>query len=404
MPVIAPIQPDRFMDMYESLSATILACDPPTLEAMQRLAQSVAGIELAVSQCGAVSDAQTLLRTHPSDMLFVSCSPSDADQTAAFVSLGVAHPEVDLVLFVTELTSSTLQAALRIGAREVIALGSPVSELQSAVNRISFRRQAARTHRGRMLSFISCKGGSGATFICANLAYAMASMTSKRVLLIDLNLQFGDAILYLSDARPTSTVADVVGDVQRLDAALLKASVVQILPNFGLLPAPLDPSSAAGVNPKDIGDLLRFAKTQADLVLVDLGRKLDASSLEALDLSDSIHLVVQQTLPYIRDARRMLDLFRTLGYTADKLRLVLSRFDRDADIGLEDLQDALGAPIFASLPNDYKVASASVNQGIPVQKLAPSSPVARGFAEFAVKLGAPSQLDASWFRRVLKRA
>jgi len=192
--------------------------------------------------------------------------------------------------------------------------------------------------------------------------------------------------------------------VQRLDSALLKASTLQILPNFSLLPAPLDPASAAGVQPQQIGDLLRFARTQADVILLDLGRKLDAATLEALDLSNSIFLVLQQTLPYIRDARRMIELFRGLGYNSEKVKPVVNRFDRHADISLEDLEDALSASMYANLPNDYKVASASVNQGIPVQRLAPSSALARGLGDFAVKLGAARPSDRSWFQRVLKRA
>jgi pilus assembly protein CpaE len=82
----------------------------------------------------------------------------------------------------------------------------------------------------------------------------------------------------------------------------------------------------------------------------------------------------------------------------------VNRFDRHADISLEDLEDALSSSMYASLPNDYKVASASVNQGIPVHRLAPTSALARGFGDFAVKLGAARPTDLSWFQRVLKRA
>ncbi len=392
------------MSTQEPLSAFILAPDPAALESMRAMTMSLEGVTLAATATGSVSDADKHLRSHPSDLLLVACNPDDPAQADALSSLSAQHPRLDMVLFVAELSSATLQSALRIGAREVIALNGSGTELQTAIGRIQFRQQATRSHRGRMLSFVSCKGGSGATFITANLAYSLASLTDKRVLLIDLNLQFGDAILYVSDTRPSVTIADLVGDVQRLDSALLKASVVQILPNFWLLPAPTDPASAADLQAQDIGKLLRFAKTQADLVLIDLGRKLDAGALEALDLSDSVFLVVQQTLPYIRDARRMLDLFRSLGYSTDKVKPILSRFNRQADITTQDIEGALGSALFAHVPNDYKVASAAVNQGVPVHKLAPNSQVARGLNEFAAKLGAPPQRDASWLRRVLKHA
>ncbi|MEZ5610216.1 MAG: AAA family ATPase [Rhodocyclaceae bacterium] len=54
---------------------------------------------------------------------------------------------------------------------------------------------------------MSCKGGSGASFLATNLGYALAERSGKRVLLIDLNLQFGDAVLYVSDHRPNISLA-----------------------------------------------------------------------------------------------------------------------------------------------------------------------------------------------------
>jgi pilus assembly protein CpaE len=392
------------MSIDDSLAAVIVASDASSLEALQRLSKTVEGLRVSATQVGAVRDAEKLLRAEDPDLLLIAATPLEIEQARSFLSLSAAHPAVDLVLFVPELNSASLQGALRVGAREVIALNGTSADIQGAVSRIRFRKEATRTRQGRMITFASCKGGSGSTFVCANLGYAMAAMSDQRILLIDLNLQFGDAALYLTDARPTSTVADVAADVQRLDAALLKASTLQILPNYSLLPAPLDPASAAGVQPQQIGDLLRFARTQADVVLLDLGRKLDAGTLEALDLSNSIFLVLQQTLPYLRDARRMIEMFRGLGYSSEKVKAVVNRFDRHADISLEDLEDALSSSMYASLPNDYKVASASVNQGIPVHRLAPTSALARGFGDFAVKLGAARPTDLSWFQRVLKRA
>jgi len=392
------------MSQNAPFETVILAPDEASLATMRSLTMPIEGITLVSAAIGSVSAADALLRSNPCDLLLVGCNPDDPEQATALISLCASNPDLDLVLFVPDLTSSSLKSALRIGAREVIALNGSVTDLQTAISRIEYRREASRTHRGRIHSFISCKGGSGATFISTNLAYSLSSLTNKRVLLIDLNLQFGDAILYVSDCRPTATIADLVGDVQRLDSALLRASVVQILPNFWLIPAPSDPAVAAGLQAEDIGKLLRFAKTQADLVLIDLGRKLDATTLEALDQSDSVFMVVQQTLPYVRDARRMLELFRSLGYSPDKVKPILNRFNRNSDITLQDIEDALGTKLFVSVPNDYKVASAAINQGVPVHKLSPGTQVAKGLQEFAVKLGAPPYRNASWLSRVLKHA
>ncbi len=79
---------------------------------------------------------------------------------------------------------------------------------------------------GKIIAFVSCKGGSGATFLAANLAYALAQ-ENQRVALFDLNLQFGDAALFVSDQKPAATLSHVAQQIHRLDASFLAASMVQ---------------------------------------------------------------------------------------------------------------------------------------------------------------------------------
>ena len=84
-------------------------------------------------------------------------------------------------------------------------LGTP-SALKAAVMRLSNKLAGLKgPPLGKVLAFMPCKGGSGATFIATNLGYQLAETHS--VLLIDLNLQFGDALSFVSDARPASTLA-----------------------------------------------------------------------------------------------------------------------------------------------------------------------------------------------------
>jgi len=228
-------------------------------------------------------------------------------------------------------------------------------------------------------------------------------LTRKQVLLIDLNLQFGDAVLYLSDRRPASSVVDVIQDSNRLDSALLQSAVVQVLPNYWVLPAPADPGATPDLQASAVQDLIRFARTQADYVLIDLGRKIDAVSIQALDAADQVYPVMQQTLPYIRDGKRMLDVFRSLGYSDEKVRPVVCRHQANAEISTDDLADALSIPIFASIANDYRVASSSVNQGIPVFQMARGSAISRGLSEWVQKIETPVPQESSWIRRLLKR-
>jgi pilus assembly protein CpaE len=286
-------------------------------------------------------------------------------------------------------------------------LPSPVSAstLLPAMARIEEKLDLHSQSHGKVLAFISCKGGSGATFLATNLAYALATQENKRVALIDLNLQFGDASLYVSDKKPLATLADVAHQIHRLDASFLASSMVNVAPNFGVLAAPEDPTHANDVKPEHIEEILKLARRHYDYILLDVGHNLDAVSIRALDQADMIFPIVQTTLPYIRDGKRLLDVFRSLDYPKDKIHLIVNRYEKSNEIRLEDMKTAYGTGIFRTIPNHYSAAVASVNQGVPILKLEKSSPISKVLQEFAHSLmGDASETSQGWFSRVLKRA
>jgi pilus assembly protein CpaE len=123
-----------------------------------------------------------------------------------------------------------------------------------------------------------------------------------------------------------------------------------------------------------------------DFVILDVGRELDAISIQALDRADLIFPVLQQTLPSIRDAKRMSAAFAALSYPDEKIRLIVNRYKKNADITLDDIESTLNLKIFKVVPNDYAVVTSSVNQGIPATKLAPRSAVAKSLQEIAHEL------------------
>ena len=138
---------------------------------------------------------------------------------------------------------------------------------------------------------------------------------TRKVLLIDLNLQFGDAVLFIHDSKPATNLGDVARNIQRLDASFLAGNLVKISPNYGVLAAPEDPGQAIEIKPEHIDVLLNVAVNHYDFVILDVGRVLDAVTIKALDRANYVFPVMQLTLPFVRDANRMISAFRTLGYS-----------------------------------------------------------------------------------------
>lgn len=332
---------------------------------------------------GDVFKAEMVVEHNHLNLLILDATCDNKTELSTLERIILHHPSMAVILLCPTQSPEFLIDAMRIGVREVLSYPLSKSALQEAVARI--QQRAVMTHtpvrKGKVLAFMACKGGSGSTFLATNLGYVLAAAHGKQVALLDLNLNFGDASLFVSDHTPVNTLADLASNIQRLDASFLASSMVQVLPNFGVLAAPENPEHAAEVKPDHVGALIDLAAAHYDVVILDMSRTLDAVSVRALDHADAIFPVLQETLPFIRDAKRLLATFQSLGYTKEKIHLIVNRYEKGGDIRLEDVERTLGMKVFRTVPNSFEAVSASVNQGVPVMKIASNDPVTKALLQ-----------------------
>ncbi len=377
------------------------------LEELRRILILEMGVFEVSITTGTILQAEAVADQNRSDILIIEATCDNLAELARLEHISLRHPAMAIILLCPVQSPEFLIEAMRVGVREVISLPLSKSALMEAVARVQQRAAVVKPlQKGTVLAFIGCKGGSGATFLATNLGYILAAAKGKKVALLDLNLQFGDASLFVSDNIPANTLADVAGsNASRLDAYFLASAMVQILPNFGVLAAPEDPSRATEVKPETIEVLLNLAKTHYDFVILDVGRSLNAISVKALDHADLIFTVIQQTLPFIRDANHELHSLQSLGYAKDKVRLIVNRCEEVGDIRLEDVERTLGVKVFKTIPNSYLAVSASVNQGVPMMQISAHDPVTKALQAIAQELvGEESVKRNGWLRNLLHAA
>lgn len=322
-------------------------------------------------------------------------------------SLSLVAPAIDILLISGDTSAEFLMHAMRAGVREVVPASGGQEVFQAALARLLHKRSKhSAPSEGKAFAFVSCKGGSGATFLAANFAYVLANEFNKRVALIDLNLQFGDAAMFVSESRPPSNLAELAQQIHRLDASLLSASMLQAAPNFFVLAAPDDPEHAVDLRREHIDAIVRLARQHYDFVVLDLPRTLNSASVRALDLADTIFPVIQLTLPFVRDGKRLLHVFRSLDYPRSKIRVIVNRHEKGGEFTLQDLEKAIDTRVAHIVPNSYHAAAASVNLGIPIAKTNRGDPISKYLIEMArefVPQEAPTA-NGGWLSRVLSRA
>jgi len=306
----------------------------------------------------------------------------------AIEQLAIRNPQLPVTLVSQNLGPDFLMNAMRAGVREIVPGRGSSMPLFESIDRVRRRLVAATGNRQRakLISFISCKGGSGTTFLATNFAHALATQERKRVLLIDLNLPFGEAEIYVTDRRATHSLADVAAEIERLDSSLLASMVVQVTPTFSILAAPEEPERAVGVKPEHVERLLAVAANDYDVVILDVNGSLDPLAIMALDHSDLVMVVMQDSLPFVRSAKRMHGVFRNLGYPASKIQFVINRHDPRSEIGRSAIERTLGLRVSHVIPNSFRTVNTAVNQGIPAVDVNRKDPAVRALQEMARQL------------------
>jgi pilus assembly protein CpaE len=352
---------------------------------------------------GGKSRMRSLADEERPDLMFVDGMCCDTAELVLVEQVTAAHPTMAVILLCAMQTPEFLICSMRAGVREVLPSPPALAQVEAAVARVGAKLAGTRgATPGRVLGLVSCKGGSGATFLATNLGWQLAE--SRAVLLIDLNLQFGDALSFVFDGHPTATIADVARDITRLDATLLAASAVKVAPNFSILAAPEDLAQAMEVRPEHVDAIIDVAVTQYDFVLLDLPRSVDPVAIRAFDRARRIYVVMQSALPHVRNAARLLHVFKSLGYPTDKTSLIVNRVDRTSSIGLDQIRRSLGQVQAITVPNSYREVSAAIDRGDALVKTARTSAVTRQLAELALTLDPRPEDSRGLLDRLFRRA
>ena len=294
------------------------------------------------------------------------------------------HPSTSVLLIVPTLDPSLMLEAMRAGVNEIVPHPVTDADLHAAIKRLVGSQTPAV--RGEVYAFVGAKGGVGTTTIAVNVACALAKPGADATLLIDLNTVCGDAAVFLG-LEPRFSVMDALANVQRLDAAYFGGIVARTKFGLDLLGASTRPA-ATTFDTGRMRTLLEFASQSYRYTVLDVPRS-DATALDALEGATKIVLVVNQELATVRNGSRMATTLRE-RYGQARLSLILTRTDRRAEIGLDDVERTVGLEVSHSFPSDYRLALQAMNKGRPIS-LDPQTELAGAFISFARALSGTAQ-------------
>jgi MinD-like ATPase involved in chromosome partitioning or flagellar assembly len=282
----------------------------------------------------------------------------------------------------------------------------PAPDFTQAHKRVEHRN----LNLARVFTVASASGGCGKTFYATNLAAYLAKATGGKVLLVDLDLQFGEVAISLH-LRPKRTIAELVTE-EDISVAL-GDYIVDHSAGFKVLCAPKDPVTGDRVGPRETTAVLEAARTQFDYIVVDTPPSLNETCLAAFDQSQSLIIMATMDLPSLKNLRIFLETLKKLNLPADQVALVVNKAESGTGIDLREVEPLYPQGFSAVLPYAKQV-SWSINMGVPVLMADPNAEITRKLVAGAVKLVPPaprivlpwSTADTTarrgWFMRLLK--
>ena len=288
---------------------------------------------------------------------------------------------VHLVMTSPDSNPQTILRAMRSGAEEYLTQPFNTSDVLKSFESIRKKIDIHTTRgveRGKIIAISSNKGGVGSTTAATNLASSLAAK-KKTVCLVDLVLQFGSVTSFLN-LDPSYTILDLVKNIKRIDPLFLDGSLVKHSTGVRVLAEPFYAEDARRIMPADIDEILDMLSQSFDYVVVDTAKEFDDMLALVLDKANLILFVTEMDVPSLKSAHRALELFGRMGVYDMKIRLVLNRYVKSKLMSLESVEKALGVKIFWTLPNNYPVAIAAVNQGLSIQECDPKSDIAKSYA------------------------
>lgn len=228
---------------------------------------------------------------------------------------------------------------------------------------------------GRIISIFAPKGGVGKTTVSVNLAVALREQTHERVLLFDADVGVGN-VTAVFDAPVRRGLADLADSPpsEWTDAAFDQIVATHPATGVRVLSWGNDPGDSERITVDLLLAALRWGKNHHTFVVVDNHPGYDDRTMAMLTLATEIFLVVTPEVGSIRNSSQFLRLAREVGL-GDIIRVIVNRANHG--IATDDIAQALGQPVAATVVSNGPKAVIAMNEGEPVIRKFPKERIAQ---------------------------
>jgi pilus assembly protein CpaE len=334
-------------------------------------------------------ELRDFLTANPQEVLVVigpEFSLDDATQVVEYYRS--TRPALGFILIRSRLEVAVMSQAMQSGVREVVGTDDASALLAATKRSIAVSERMTDTTvfqepaaKGKVVLVFSAKGGCGKTTVATNVAEALGANGEKSVCIVDFDLQFGDVAVALQ-IEPTKTISNAIRMGENLDLSGVRSLVLQYQPNLYALLAPVDPSDIEFIT-ADLAEKVISGLAQTfDYVVIDSPPAFTETILKAFDLADEYLLVTTLDIPSLKNLKVSLGTLDALGMPRSKWNIIINRSTAKTGLSAQDVHDAIGLPIWATIPAS-QIVPTMINQGRTVVSGKPKHKVAKAMLQIA---------------------
>lgn len=325
-----------------------------------------------IGLCENGEEAIELMKKTRADIILMDINMPVMNGLEATQMIVEQFPQARVIMMSVQHESEYLKKAMLAGAKAYIMKPVDMDELIETITTTYERHQYLekapasdnQTHEAQVISFFSAKGGVGKSVLALNSSLIIHEKFNKKILLIDLDLQFGDIALMVNKQNEL-TIKEMFDDSPITNIDDMKPYLYKFKDNFDMLFAPKDPESAEYISNEQIKSILEILKKHYDIIIIDTGVNYSEVTLNALDLSDLILIVTNLEVTGLKNTKLSLRVMQSLNYDEDKVKLVVNMAHDKFGVTKANVQKAFTFEVLGYIPEDIKLVRNSINTGIP---------------------------------------
>jgi pilus assembly protein CpaE len=336
-----------------------------------------------VGVCDTFGDDWKPLLEQQSDVVFVAYG-GDEDSAATLAALSARmRPDRPVVILAYGSQNGLLRHSFEAGADDVLLLPQTPEGLRFSLEKVLARRRGtslAGTPVAPLVCVLGPKGGVGKTLVSTNLAVALAQR-GQRVVLVDLDLQFGDIGLALG-ITPERTIYELAKAGPPYDHDKIDRHLMVHSSGVRALVGPTRPDHAAAISVDFLREVYVSLRTMCDIVIVDTPPGFTPEVIATIDVSTSACVVGMLDSLSLKNTKLGLETLELMGYSPENVKLILNRADSRVGITHDDVSAIIGRDPDVLIPSDREIPR-SVNEGMPIVASRERSEAARSFRALA---------------------